>query len=653
MKGSVKKLALVVLVFITLGVLLGIASPSNAQSAEFSPLIRDAWVGPTKVYPGDTMTVTAEVSDPSGIEAVSADMGSIETISLSLIEGSIYHGTWQGEWLVHSTRAKQYVTTVTATNRYGWCSTYDIVWRDPQTYERYWNIGAGPYTTTSSSWQDAHTMTFTPNVTGNFLFLSSATLENSSTSPAHTDIQTLYGATVINSVIFTPAIAAEQRTFGSHQVLSLTGDTSYTFKSQFRSDGTNTATLTDCRFTLFAISDYHDATEGGSTTTQESYSTNMAQLTFTPTTAGDYIIIASAEINYSSTAESFQARLYYDTGTADWGEMSRQPTSTSDYEQYYMMKKATLAASPQTFSLQCKRDTGGSGTVTYRRARITAVRLSDIGDLQYTEVPGPLATSSTTYQTIGSVDWNPATYGNYFRFGCRFLNLDRTNKYAYVAVYEDNVQVLERAMQPNATTDYIALWGGIHRFLDDTAHSVDHRYMSSSSAATASVKEIRIFMFSADTLNPFGESTHDNYNDNFNTQGEDTVYVQGCFFEPTTAYHVAYYDNIGTQIASDGVSSDDNGVVNSQWYFPGNTGAAPGTWHAVIYDDSIASPSATYTANDSTSIKECTFTVTQAAIPEFPSAFAAIGVGGMCFGIYWWMRRRTRLGACRPHPYRQ
>ena len=29
-----------------------------------------------------------------------------------------------------------------------------------------------------------------------------------------------------------------------------------------------------------------------------------------------------------------------------------------------------------------------------------------------------------------------------------------------------------------------------------------------------------------------------------------------------------------------------------------------------------------------------------AAIPEFPTVISAIAAMGLCFGVYWWMRRR-------------
>jgi hypothetical protein len=79
------------------------------------------------------MLITASCVDSAGIETVTADMGGIETIQLSLISGTIYNGTWQTTWLVHDTEVRDYNTTVTATNVFGESSSVNIGWSDPAT----------------------------------------------------------------------------------------------------------------------------------------------------------------------------------------------------------------------------------------------------------------------------------------------------------------------------------------------------------------------------------------------------------------------------------------------------------------------------------------------------------------------------------------
>ncbi|MEA2086348.1 MAG: hypothetical protein U9O84_04885, partial [Chloroflexota bacterium] len=62
-----------------------LTSPAKAQVDDVLPVIHSATVIPTDVHPGDTMVVVVDVSDPTGVSSVTANMGGIETISLSLV----------------------------------------------------------------------------------------------------------------------------------------------------------------------------------------------------------------------------------------------------------------------------------------------------------------------------------------------------------------------------------------------------------------------------------------------------------------------------------------------------------------------------------------------------------------------------------------
>ncbi|MEE8402347.1 MAG: hypothetical protein V3R93_01195 [Candidatus Hydrothermarchaeaceae archaeon] len=110
--------------------LLSISSIGTTQEPS-EPRITDAYVDPLKVVPGDTMLVSAEVEDDYGIATVTADMGGIETIELELVDGTIYDGLWQEQWLVHDTEVKDYITTITATNVLGLTATAEVEWSDP------------------------------------------------------------------------------------------------------------------------------------------------------------------------------------------------------------------------------------------------------------------------------------------------------------------------------------------------------------------------------------------------------------------------------------------------------------------------------------------------------------------------------------------
>jgi len=84
------------------------------------------------------------------------------------------------------------------------------------------------------------------------------------------------------------------------------------------------------------------------------------------------------------------------------------------------------------------------------------------------------------------------------------------------------------------------------------------------------------------------------------------------------------------------------GVLTGECDFTTKPSAAAGTWHSVVfnttgdilgnYADARGDPS--YIIDD-------VFIVDSSAIPEFPTVMAGIGVAGLCFGIYYWMRRKA------------
>jgi len=170
------------------------------------------------------------------------------------------------------------------------------------------------------------------------------------------------------------------------------------------------------------------------------------------------------------------------------------------------------------------------------------------------------------------------------------------------------------------------------------------------------------------TFTPVWDSYSDtarNNNEETFTGGLGTVYMEGTgFWSNATAqtYNIAYYDGGGTKIATDAgialvnVVSDrgDLGNTADPWEptytFTTNQSAQQGLWHALVqptgattFDTSYSTVSANPDTYDL--IADDNFTVNQDVIPEFSTVMAAIGVAGMCFGIYWWMRKRAKLRA--------
>jgi len=145
----------------------------------------------------------------------------------------------------------------------------------------------------------------------------------------------------------------------------------------------------------------------------------------------------------------------------------------------------------------------------------------------------------------------------------------------------------------------------------------------------------------------YSDSGHTVVEDNF-SGSTDHVYMEGTGF-PNGDYDVGYYDGGDSLVlvALDENISVTDGTLNSQYLLTTDPSAVGDAWWHVLVQPANATPFITdYTevaitypdtyelmANDS-------FYVAQSAIPEFPTVMAGIMVAGLCFGIYYWMRKR-------------
>jgi hypothetical protein len=123
------------------------------------------------------------------------------------------------------------------------------------------------------------------------------------------------------------------------------------------------------------------------------------------------------------------------------------------------------------------------------------------------------------------------------------------------------------------------------------------------------------------------------------------VYMYGDGFIAGHNYHVGYYDANGNKQASE-TGTLDGTSLSSQYDCTSHPAAQYGTWHAVVFDDSLGSPPETYAACSGAVgyMAEDYFEVNPGAIPEFPTVVTAIAVCMLCAVTYMVMRRRAEKG---------
>ena len=146
------------------------------------------------------------------------------------------------------------------------------------------------------------------------------------------------------------------------------------------------------------------------------------------------------------------------------------------------------------------------------------------------------------------------------------------------------------------------------------------------------------------TWESYSNAGHTTTSDVF-TEPNSTVYMYGTGFTKDAFYKIVYWDGAGYKRVSEVQQAITGaGKLESQHTF--GPSDVPGNWHVTVYSPETYDP-ASYDAGDANIVADDTtytggyaFHVAGSAIPEFATVLAAIAVAGLCFGIYYWMRRR-------------
>jgi hypothetical protein len=119
--GYRRFLAITFAIILLSAVFVPIITPQDTTSS-FYPIISSFDISPEEVNLNDSIWLNVSVSDSVGITSVVADIDVLETINLSLIEGTIvndtaYSGFWQNIWLVQNVDPGDYIVEVVVLNR--------------------------------------------------------------------------------------------------------------------------------------------------------------------------------------------------------------------------------------------------------------------------------------------------------------------------------------------------------------------------------------------------------------------------------------------------------------------------------------------------------------------------------------------------------
>jgi len=354
---------------------------------------------------------------------------------------------------------------------------------------QYYDSSDGESSSNSGTYTDKVVLTFTPSLTGYYLVIASAELSGGSTAYDVRVRMTIDETTYANPT-WQPDETNMWESFFTSKVISF-GSDPHTIKIQYSSENpAQTVTIRRARIMALKLLDFEsNEAEAQQAVTSGTY-VDIVTETFTPSTAGVYLIVATAEVEAASTSNSIRTRLQIDGVTKD--EMLTEGEANTDYEVFAAHNATTLSATPHTIKIQASRE--GFGTMYIRRARITAVRLSDYYDYSTSGSEELSSTNSTSWVDKTVLTFTPSTAGNYLIMATAKISLDvATNGYQPAINFTiDGTEYGYWQTGLSDSTDYLTFATIINASLSATSHTLKIAYRTTSASYAAYIRDARI-----------------------------------------------------------------------------------------------------------------------------------------------------------------
>lgn len=354
---------------------------------------------------------------------------------------------------------------------------------------QYCNSSNAESSTTSLAYVDKVTLKFTPSAAGNYLIIASAGLKGSSNAYSLQVQMTIDGANYANP-IWQPDDANTWESFFTSKVINL-NTSAHTIRMQYASeDAAQIVTIRNARIMALSLLNF----EASETETEQAVSSgayvDIVSKAFTPSTPGVYLIVATAEVNAASTAYSISTMLEIDGVAKD--TMVTEGEAVNDYEVFAAHNVTALSAAAHTVKIRASRET--TGTMYIRRARITAVRLSDSYDYQASGSEQLSSTTSTTWVDKTVLTFTPSTPGEYLVMASAKISLTTSSAGNQPAVNltMDGAQIGYWQAGLSDATDFLTFATMINTSLSAVPHTFRIAYRTTNAFYAASIRDARI-----------------------------------------------------------------------------------------------------------------------------------------------------------------
>ena len=251
---------------------------------------------------------------------------------------------------------------------------------------------------TNTEYQDKVVLTFTPPTSADYIVIATAEVQGNCISPPDVKARLYNGTSTWQELIYRIKDTTDWYPFCALKRVNLPAS-SQTLKIQYAtSDTSATAKIRNARLYAFSLSGQYAESESESSSTSTNWQDKVA-LTFTPSTSGDYLIIATANYGGSSTDYSTLLQFLKD-GSVQVGP-TRETSASEARFTFGVMRKINLDATSHTFKIQYKTEnTANTARISY--AHIVAIRIDQFSNNYYAESEGESApaSSNTWYDKV-------------------------------------------------------------------------------------------------------------------------------------------------------------------------------------------------------------------------------------------------------------
>ncbi|MEM2676880.1 MAG: hypothetical protein QXJ77_03125 [Candidatus Bathyarchaeia archaeon] len=221
------------------------------------------------------------------------------------------------------------------------------------------------------------------------------------------------------------------------------------------------------------------------------------EVTINPSTAGYYLIWASAKVESDSTSSSVSVRLNIDNGLeyvpyliggeSTWSYARIEDTSTSEEHCFAIVAVRYFTAGSHSIKFQIA-DVDATASADWQYISLLAIRLTDVFEFYTNSTVTQAQTTQTVLQTYTSLNIPSERAGNYLILG-GITTRGSSTSFAYeTALAIDDVVYGRQQITPQDIYDYVPKVFIQNITLNSNPHTIATKYRTLNSAMTVYVK---------------------------------------------------------------------------------------------------------------------------------------------------------------------